>query len=95
MSIESGLPASVKITLDATAHAEAVSAVPMHSRQEGHLTLIATDGSGAKTFANIKLDVTGDQAGTPDEGLIVLISRFLDGASLMTSPVTATSRPAR
>jgi hypothetical protein len=85
----------MKITLDTTAHAEAVSAAPMHSKQNGHLTLLATDGTGTKHFVDIGLDVTGDQAGTPDQALVVLITRFLDAASLMTQPVTATSRPAR
>jgi hypothetical protein len=81
MTLESGLPSTIKLKLLVDAHSEAISASPMQSRNEGHLVLLMTDGN--RTFANVQTDVSGISSGTPDEGLIFSVSRFVDAASLV------------
>jgi hypothetical protein len=87
MTIQWGLPPSVKAALHAEAHSTAISANPLRSHHEGHMTLIVTDGPGKKTFANIDITVSGDSEGSPTKGLGEVINRFFDAASLMSRPV--------
>jgi len=85
LSTETGLPTSMKARLDASAHSEALSAEPIRSRHEGHMTLVVTDGSGEHTLANVNIDVSGDSDGSPTEGLGLAIDRFLNAASMMSN----------
>jgi hypothetical protein len=95
MVVETGLAATVKATLDASAQSEVISAEPMRSHYRGHMSLIITDGSGNQSLANIDITMNGDSAGSPTDGLGEAINRFLDAASLIARPLQSTSQPSR
>jgi hypothetical protein len=84
---QTGLPQSIKGTLDASGHSEAVSAAPLRSRHEGHMRLTLTDGEGKQSIANLDIKVSGDSDGSPTQGLGAVLTRFLNAASLMTPRV--------
>jgi len=94
MMAQTGLPASLKATLDANANSEAVSASPLRSRHEGHMSLVITDGAGKQPLANVNIRVTGESDGSPSEGLAEVLKKFIDAASLM-SHSTQVGQPTR
>jgi len=87
LAVETGLPNTMKATLDASAHSEALSVDPDRSRHQGHMTLIVTDGTGEHTLAKVNIDVSGDSDGSPTEGLGQAIERFLNAASMISNAV--------
>jgi hypothetical protein len=87
LSLQMGLPSSLKAILHAEAHSEALPTTPLSSHHDGHMTLVVTDQSGKQTFVNIDLAVHGDSEGTPTQGLGAAIGRFFDAASLMSRPL--------
>ncbi len=92
---QTGLPQTIKGSLEANARSEAISAEPLRSRHEGHMKLTVTDGEGKQSLANVDISVSGDSDGSPTQGLGQAITRFLDAASMMTRPMPQTGRAAR
>lgn len=92
---QSGLPQTIKGTLEASSRSEAISAEPLRSRHEGHMKVTVTDGDGKQSLANVDIDVSGDSDGSPTEGLGQAITRFFDAASMMTRPLPSSGGPAR
>ena len=90
---QTGLPQTIKGSLEATARSDALSAEPLRSRHEGHMKLTLTDGEGKQSLANVDINVSGDSDGSPSEGLGQAITRFLDAASMMTRPIPQSSGP--
>jgi hypothetical protein len=87
---QTGLPPTIRGSLEASARSEAISAEPLHSRHEGHMTLEVTDGEGKQSLVNVDIEVSGESDGSPTGGLGQAIKRFFDAASLMTSPIPQT-----
>jgi hypothetical protein len=88
---QTGLPQAIAGTLEAAARSEAISAEPMRSRHEGHMTLALTDGHAKLSLANVDINVSGESDGSPTEGLGQAITRFLDAVSMMTRPIPVSS----
>jgi hypothetical protein len=95
MMAQTGLPQTIKGSLDASARSETVSAEPLRSRHEGHMKLTLTDSEGKQSLANVDINVSGESDGSPTEGLGQVIKRFLDAASMMTSPIPQAGGAAR
>ena len=93
MAAQYGLPRKVIGTLDARADSQALSASPLRSKHEGKLSLLITDGSGMLKLAEVHLEVGGESAGSPDEGLGIVIRRFMDAGSLVVQPLPPATRP--
>jgi hypothetical protein len=94
LMLETGLPQTVKGTLQADAHSEAVAAEPLHSHHQGRMKLTVTDDQGKQSLLDVDINVSGDSAGSPTEGLGQAISRFLDAASMMARPMAHPSASA-
>ncbi|QOV89507.1 hypothetical protein [Humisphaera borealis] len=92
---QTGLPQTIKVSLEANARSEALSAEPLRSRHEGHMKLTLTDGEGKQSLANVDISVGGDSDGSPTEGLGQAITRYLDAASMMARPIPQSGGPAR
>jgi hypothetical protein len=87
MMVQTGLPETVKVTVDAKAHSEAISIDPLRSSHEGHLKLSITDGSGKQSLANVNIKVDGKEDGSPNEGLGRVLERFLQGGAIFGTSV--------
>jgi len=92
---QTGLPQTIKGSLDASTHSEAISAEPLRSRHDGHMKLTLTDGDGKQSLVKVDIDVSGDCDGSPTEGLGEAITRFLDAASMMTRTMPSSGNSAR
>jgi hypothetical protein len=93
MQTQTGLPARLKATLEAEARSAAISASPLHSHHAGHLSLHITDGSGRQSLANVNLSIEGDSAGSPTDGLVEAMQRFMEAASLMVRSIPPAPAP--
>jgi hypothetical protein len=87
MRVQTGLPETVKVMVDAKAHSETISVDPLRSRHEGSLRLSVTDGSGEKSLADVNIKVDGKEDGSPNEGLGRVLERFLQGGAIFGTSV--------
>lgn len=85
-----GLPETLRGTLEADARSETVAARASRSRHAGHLTLKVADETAEHSLADLDIEVGGEADGSPIEGLKEVARRFADAATLVTQPL---SRP--
>ena len=87
LQLETGLPKTMRGSIEVKAHAEVISIDPLTSHQDTTLKMHLTDGEGKQSFANFDIHVIGQCAGSPDEALANGAARIVDAISLTSKGI--------